>query len=165
MAFATAASAQTMSTVNPRAKMKSLFIFQFTKYTEWPDDYKQGDFIIGVVGNEDLADVLEKQAASKKINSQNVVVKRFNSTADISKCHVLYIAGESSAKVKPYVDVAKKYNCLIITEGDGLINTMSAINFVVVGNAINFEMNKQLFRDRGLVVSNSLEPLAKKVLN
>ncbi len=154
-----------MSTLNTRAKFKSLFIYQFTKYTEWPEDYKQGEFVIGVVNDGDLADLLAVAAKSKKINSQSVIVKKINSTADVSKCHVLYIDGSSPGEVEPFVSKANDYNCLVITEGQGMIDGLSAINFVVVGNALKFEMNKQLFRDRGLIVSNSLENLATKVIN
>ena len=156
---------QTMNTMNTRAKFKSLFIYQFTKYTEWPEDYKQGDFVIGVVNEGDLTGILESASKAKKINSQNVIIKKINSTADVSKCHVLYVGGTSRDKVEPYVNKAKEYNCLIITEGSGFVNDLSAINFVVVGNALKFEMNKQIFRDQGLTVSNSLENLATKVIN
>lgn len=154
-----------MSTVNTRAKFKSLFIYQFTKYTEWPEAYKQGDFVIGVVDDTDLANLLEAASKTKKINSQNVIVKKISSIADVSKCHVLYVSGATPDKVEPFVKKAKEYSCLVITEGSGMIDGLSAINFVVVGNALKFEMNKQLFRDRDLTVSNSLENLATKVIN
>ena len=165
LVFITQGYGQAMSTVNTRAKFKSLFIYQFTKYTEWPEDYKQGDFVIGVVNDNDLAEILSSASKAKKINSQNVIVKRISSTAEISKCHVLYVGGTSPSEVEPFINRAKQYNCLVITEGNGMVDRLSAINFVVVGNALKFEMNKQLFRDRGLTVSNSLENLATKVIN
>lgn len=154
-----------MNTMNTRAKFKSLFIYNFTKYTEWPEAYKQGDFIIGVVNDNDLAEQLELAAKTKKINSQNVVIKRISSVAELSKCHVLYISGTSAAEVDPYIKKAKDYSCLIITEGKGLVESLSAINFVVVGSQLNFEMNKSLFDNKQLIVSNSLEKLATKVIN
>lgn len=160
------ADAQTMNTnVNTRAKFKSLFMYNFAKSIEWPEAYKQGDFIIGVVNDDQLAKELEVAAQTKKINSQTVVVKRLKSTAEVSKCHVLYIAGNTAGEVEPYVTKAKQYSCLIVTEGPGMIDRLSAINFIVVGNQIKFEMNRKLFRDQDLVVSNSLENLASRVIN
>ena len=150
---------------NPRAMMKGVFIYNFTKYTEWPEEYKQGEFVIGVVNDDDLAEILEKNAQSKKINSQNVVVKRFNSTSDITKCHLLYVGGSTVSDVSPFVTKAKQYSCLIVTEGTGLVENSAAINFVVVGSRIQFEMNKGLFDDQQLIVSNSLEKLATRVIN
>lgn len=164
--FALVAEAQTMnSSVNPRAKMKSLFIYKFAQAIEWPDAYKQGDFIIGVVNDDDLAKNLEIAALTKSLNSQSVVVKRFQNASEVSKCHVMYISGSTAAEIEPYSTKAKQYSCLIITEASGIIDRYSAINFIVAGSMIKFEMNRKLFRDQSLVVSNSLESLAARVVN
>lgn len=163
--FAVFAEAQTMNTnVNTRAKFKSLFIYNFAKSIEWPEAYKQGDFVIGVVNDDELAKNLEMAAQAKNINSQAVVVKRFSSVSEVSKCHVIYVNGSTAGEVEPYVAKAKQYSCLIVTEGVGMIDR-AAINFIVVGNQIKYEMNRKLCRDQGLVVSVSLENLATKVIN
>lgn len=151
--------------VNTRAKFKSLFIYNFTKYTEWPDSYKQGDFIIGVVNDDDLATNLEEFARTKKVNSQTVVVKRFTSPAEVNKVHVLYVTGNSAGAIEPYVNKTNQTSTLVVTEGPGLADRLSAINFVVVGSALKFELNKRTFQNQGLVVSKSLENLATKVIN
>ena len=160
------AEAQTMnSSVNPRAKMKSLFIYKFAQAIEWPEAYKQGDFIIAVVNDDDLAKNLEIAAQTKSLNSQPVVVKRYNSAADVGKCHVMYISGSSASEVVPYSTKAKQYNCLIITEAPCMIDRYSAINWIAVGGMIKFEKYRKLFRDQDLIVSNSLEKLAASVVN
>jgi hypothetical protein len=154
-----------MSSMNTRAKFKSMYILNFTKYTEWPADYKQGDFIIGVVNDEDLAKNLEEIAKTKKVNSQNIVVKRISSVSEVSKCHLIYISGKSASEVDPYAAKAKQYNCLIVTESTGTLNSLAAINFVVVGTQLKYEMNRALFKSQELIVSNTLENLATRVIN
>ena len=154
-----------MNTMNTRAKFKATYILNFAKYTEWPAAYKQGDFVIGVVGDDDLALNLETPAKTKKINSQTLVVKRFKSVSDVTKCHLIYVSGSTAGEVDPYINKAKEYNCLTVTEGKGFIERTSAINFVVVGAAMKYEMNKSLFKQQDLIVSNTLENLATKVIN
>ena len=155
-----------MNTMNTRAKFKSVYILNFSKYTQWPDDYKQGDFVIGVVNDDDVAKNLEAAAKTKKVNSQNVVVKRFNSPEEVTKCHLIYIDGKSAGEVEPYASKAKEYKCLVVTEGAGLINGIAAINFIsAAGAGLKYEMNRALFKSQDLVVSNSLENLATKVIN
>jgi hypothetical protein len=154
-----------MNTMNTRAKFKATYILNFAKYTEWPAAYKQGDFVIGVVGDDDLALNLETAAKTKKVNSQTLIVKRFKSVSEVTKCHLLYVAGSAAGKVEPYINKAKEYNCLTVTEGKGFIERTSAINFVVVGAAMKYEMNKSLFKQQDLIVSNTLENLATKVIN
>jgi len=154
-----------MNTMNTRAKFKATYILNFAKYTEWPAAYKQGDFVIGVVGDDDLALNLETAAKTKKVNSQTLIVKRFKSVSEVTKCHLLYVAGSTAGEVEPYINKAKEYNCLTVTEGKGFIERTSAINFVVVGAAMKYEMNKSLFKQQDLIVSNTLENLATKVIN
>ncbi len=154
-----------MNTMNTRAKFKATYIVNFAKYTEWPAAYKQGDFIIGVVGDNDLALNLETAAKTKKINSQAMIVKRFKSPDEVTKCHLIYVSGKSVSEVDPYIKKAKEYNCLTVTEGRGLIDRTSAINFIVVGAAMKYEMNKSLFKQQDLIVSSTLENLATKVIN
>lgn len=164
--FTLIADAQSMNTaVNTRAKFKSLFIYKFAQSIEWPAAYKQGDFVIGIVGDEPLAKNLEMAAKTKSINSQKVIVKRFSNVSEVTKCHAIYISGKTAGEVEPYVQKAKEYSCLIITEAPGMLDRLAAINFIVVGNQIRYEMNRKLFRDQSLVVSNSLENLASRVIN
>lgn len=153
------------TSVNTRAKFKSLFIYKFAQSIEWPEDYKKGNFIIAVVNDDDLAKNLEMAARTKSINSQPVVVKRYSSVSEVEKCHVMYISGKTAGDVEPYSKKAQGYSCLIITEGPGMIDRLAAINFIVSGNLIKYEMNRRLFKDQSLVVSNSLENLATRVVN
>ncbi|GAB5540184.1 MAG: hypothetical protein Salg2KO_22870 [Salibacteraceae bacterium] len=152
------------TSVNTRAKFKSIFILKFAQSTEWPADYKQGDFIIAVVNDDDLAKSLEMVTKTKGVNSQQVVIKRYNSAADIEKCHLIYIAGKSTSEVEAFSKKATNYNALIVTEAPGMIDRLSCINFVVSGNVIKYEMNTGLMKNQGLVVSSSLQKLAIKVV-
>ncbi|GAB4385054.1 MAG: hypothetical protein Kow0075_16910 [Salibacteraceae bacterium] len=78
---------------------------------------------------------------------------------------MLYIGGSSAADVEPYAAKAKKHSTLIITEGTGLVERLACINFIVLGNQIRYEMNRRLCKEAGLVVSNSIENLATRVVN
>ena len=37
--------------VDTNAKMRAMYVYQFTKYVDWPASSKQGNFVIGVIGN------------------------------------------------------------------------------------------------------------------
>ncbi len=164
--FAAVAQAQTMNTrVNTRAKMKSIFIYKFAQSIEYPSAYKQGEFTIAVINDDDLANSLRAAAKTKSINSQKVIIKTYTTAAEVERCHVIYIGGKTAGQVAPFSEKARNYNALIITEGPGMIERLSAINFVVAGNLIRFEMNRSLFKNQDLTVSNTLEQLATKVVN
>jgi len=150
--------------IDTRAKFKSIFIYNFTKYVEWPEAYREGDFVIGVVGGSSLYGMLKSSSKDKKVNNQTVVVKKFASIDEVDKCHILYIS-EDFKDVAGAVAKIKEHNTLVVTEGPGLVDNYSAINFVVVANALKFELNKGNIKKYNLTMSNSLERLATKVVN
>ncbi len=150
---------------DPVAKIKVMFLYNFTKYIEWPQDYKQGDFVIGILGSgsENVKKELEKLAATKKAGVQNIVIKTYNSIGDIEKCHMLFIPEGKSGMLDDAMAKCKKTSTLIVTEKDGLARGGSAINFVVKDNKQNFELNKANIEKYNLNVSSSLLSLASQV--
>lgn len=54
---------------------KAKFIYNFTKFFEWPQTERVGDFVIGVLGSGNMYSEMEKFAQGKMVASQNIVVK------------------------------------------------------------------------------------------
>ena len=58
------------------AKIKAIYIYNFTKYIEWPESYRQGNFVIGIVGNNStLVNELKKMATVKTVGNQHLEIK------------------------------------------------------------------------------------------
>jgi hypothetical protein len=137
-----------------------MFIYNFTKYIEWPTDYKQGNFVVGVLGFSPVFSELEKMSKTKKAVNQPFEIKKFNSVSDISKCHMLIISDENAGKLGACLDKVRNYNTLVITEREGLARQGSGINFIVKDNKQKFELNKTSVTKKDLKISKSLESLA-----
>jgi hypothetical protein len=142
------------------AKVKSSYIMAFTKNIEWPGNYKEGSFVIGVLGSSTLIDELNKMAETKKVGLQSIEVKTFTSPASISKCHLLYVAPEMSNSLKDVLAKIKGQSTLVVTEKSGMIKLGSAINFVVQDSKLKFELNKSNAQKYNLAVGSSLLPFA-----
>lgn len=142
-------------------KVKSAFIYQFTKYIEWCPDYQTGDFVIGIMGSTKVTDELNAIAKSKKVVAQTIVVKSFNSPADITKCNILYIAEDKSGQFQAANSKVGSACTVIITEKSGMAQSGASINFIEADGKVLFEINKNAFNNRGLKLSNQLINLAK----
>lgn len=81
------------------SKAQANFIYNFTKFFDWPQSEKTGDFVIGVYGSRDLANELEKVTNGKKNVTQDIVVKNFSSFNQITKCHVLFVDNVNTSKI------------------------------------------------------------------
>lgn len=146
------------------AKIKAVFVYNFTKYIEWPESYKQGDFKIGIVGNDQaLLTELKKMAQIQKAGLQSISVQNTSSVNEINQCHIVYIVSDKSDELSKAVEKVKNTSTLIVTEKPGLIDKGAGINFVTTDNKQKFELNKNNITKYNLEVSSKLLPFASLV--
>ena len=132
----------------------------FTKLIEWPASYREGSFVVGVVGDSPLYNELMTMSKTKKVANQSLMIKRFQTPEEITKCHIVYISKEESDEIDSVVKKIKSSSTLIITEKQGLVDKGAGINFIVKDNRQKFELNKGNVEKYKLKVSSNLEALA-----
>lgn len=142
------------------AKIKAVYIYNFTKYVEWPKDYRMESFVIGVLEDDALLKELQTTTTGKTVFGQNIQVQKFSSTSDISKCHILYVSDKTNESLSTVEGKIKGFSTLLVTNKPGLAKEGSAINFVIMQNRQKFELNESNAVKYNLKVSNSLEALA-----
>lgn len=141
-------------------KFHSVFIYNFTKYIQWPSAYQSGDFVIAVLGNSQVTENLEKMAAVKTVGSQKIIVKKVNSIAEAGKCHILFLPDSKSGNLDDVLAHFGSRPTLIITERAGLAKKGSGINFILQGGKWKFELNKPAIESNNMRVSSELAKLA-----
>ena len=141
-------------------KFHSIYIYNFSKFIQWPMEYTKGDFIIGVLGNSPVTQHLKAMAASKKVGGQSFSIVNYKKPGDIKKCHILYIPTEQSSMLEECKTNLAGTATLIITDKPGLGKDGSGINFLVIDGKPKFELNKSAAEERNLKVSTELAKLA-----
>ena len=144
----------------PMHEVHSMMVYNFTKYVQWPDHADGGEFIIGVVGNTDIYNTLNGWYGGKPRGAKTYIIKKFNSAADVTECHVLYIDKSKSGEFDNVNDKLKGKGTLIITDKSGMGEHGSAINFKLVDNKLKFELNQKAIEASNLKVSGALSYLA-----
>lgn len=148
------------TTIDTNAKIKAVFIYNFTKYIEWPQSYKEGEFTIGIIGETSLYSELIKMTETKKVANQTLEVKKFESPSDVTKCHILYVCKDKSGNINDIIKKLKNNSTLLVTEDNGLMEKGAGINFIIKDNRQKFELNKGNVEKYKLKVSSNLEALA-----
>ncbi|MCS3799672.1 YfiR family protein [Niastella sp. OAS944] len=131
-------------------------IYHFTKYINWPDDRKTGEFVIGVVGDTPLYDELKNFTSKRSAAGQPIVVKRFSTNASLYNCHILFVADESSSNIKRIAATTANTPTLLVTESEGLSRKGACINFVLVDDRLKLEINKTNIESRSLDIASEL---------
>jgi len=138
-------------------------IYHFTKYIDWPEAKRSGDFIIGVTGDCPLYGELIKTVASKTVNGRKIVIKKINASAASFNCHILFICEDESSEIKKIAARTAETAVLLVSESEGSALKGSCINFTIVSDHLKLEINKNNIEQRGMKVASELLQLGKIV--
>jgi hypothetical protein len=141
-------------------QLHSVFMYSFTRYIQWPDEYNKGDFEIVVLGDSPITDELKKLAQAKKVGDRSIRVTRINAVSEIKKCNILFVPADKSAQLPEVLIKIGSNSILLATEQPGLGMKGSAINFITKDGKLAFEMNQAVMNKQKLKASNELSRLA-----
>lgn len=153
-----------VQTKDTRAVLKALYIYNFATLTDWPSNYKSGDFVIGVLGESSVFDELQKKYRGKVIGRQKIVVDKVTESEIGSKTiHLLFVPSKYSSKLGNLSSTLKNKSTMIVGENSGSLSSGAVINFIVENNKQSYEISKRNARNRNLVIASKLVDLASRV--
>jgi hypothetical protein len=138
-------------------------IYHFTKYIEWPDNKKSGEFIIGVICEIPLIDDLQELARTKTANGHKIIIKTFSASQSSYNCNILFIGEDENNCLKKVSALTAESSVLILTETKGSALRGSCINFSIAEGKLKLEINKNVIENRGLKIASELLSLGKIV--
>lgn len=144
----------------PEHELHSMMIYNFLKYIQWPGNLNSGEFVIGVIGDDDVYNTLKTWYGDKVRGNKKFVIKKFNSPADISKCQLIYIGNSASSKFKTILDRVGDNPTLTVTGKKGLGQQGSCINFKIVDKRLKFELNQAAIEKSKLKTARQLTAIA-----
>jgi|CXWJ01.1.fsa_nt_gi hypothetical protein len=139
---------------------KALFVYNFAKYIQWPDDSDVEIFTIGVFGQKEIFDELTKLCQEKRINGLPIVVRIIDDPEKISDCKIIYISRNQNLFFKDMMGLIGNEKILLVTEGKEMVKHGADISMMKQDNRLAFEINKESITKKGLVVPNELMVLA-----
>lgn len=137
-------------------KFKALFMYNFTKYLEWPESERQGDFVIAVLGESALMDELKIIAEKKKVGFQSIVVQKISSPDQLPKCHIVYIPESKTNQINAIKIKLASSSTVIIADNPGSIAKGAGINYVVNSGKQVFEISKTNLEKQNIKVGADL---------
>jgi hypothetical protein len=149
------------------SRITSMFVFNFTKYIEWPAGSLGEKFIIGVVGNPGLTTGLNKIVGSRTAAGKPILVKPIdkNAVQDAGSCQILIFGSGSAGLMKSFTEALQGKHILLVTEKEAGLRKGVGINLILDEDddfKTKFMLNKTAIETAGLKVSSSLVGLSKQ---
>lgn len=143
------------------AKIKAVFLYNFTKYIDWPNFDSSEVFKIGIAENHLLFDELEKMAKVKRIGGTKFSVVQLNGITDInSSFQMIFVNDKKEYPLDKCYYAIGNHPILLVT--DNYRDGASMLDFVVVGKRQKFTSNRSEIEKQGLEMTSTLESLSIK---
>lgn len=146
-------------------EVKSAYLFNFTKFVEWPESYFENEtspYVIGIYKNDGFGNVLSNTIRGRLVNGRSVVIKYFNKPEEITNCHILFFPSVSRYELALVLKAIEKKP--ILTVGNSInqfCESGGVINFSQQYSRYRFEINNDIALESRIKISSKLLVLAK----
>lgn len=144
----------------PIHQLHAQMMFNFIKYIQWPDESAGGEFVVGVIGDEEVYITLKTWYDGKPKGAKKYVVKKLASTAEAANCSVVYLGKGKTRDFESIKSAAAGKPVLTITDSNNLGQKGSCINFKIIDGKLKFELNQAAVAASNLKVSTTLSNMA-----
>jgi len=176
---------QDRTEINPKIErqVKAALLYNFIKFTEWPEDkIKDTNTItIGLLGDDDFSNAFDP-VKGKPVKDRKLVVKVLGKFADLQKikndnkelhsrkiaelgkCHLLFVCGSEKKHTKEILEMLRGHGVLTIGEHENFLEQGGMICFVPGAKKLEFKINLVVVRGERLRISSRVLRLAKRVI-
>ena len=141
-------------------EIHAAMLYNFIKYVQWPNEGEAGDFVVGVIGDENVFNTLKAWYDGKAKGSKKYVIKKLASPDEATGCQVVYVGRSKNRDFDSIKSSLAGKSVLTITDGNGMAEKGSCINFKVIDGKLKFELNQAMVTGSNLKVSTQLSSMA-----
>ena len=144
----------------PTHEIHSAMLYNFIKYIQWPNEAEPGEFVVGVIGDDNVFNTLKQWYDGKPKGSKKYVIKKLASAGEAGDCKVVYVGKSKNREFENIKNSIAGKSVLTITDGNGMGQKGSTINFKVIDGKLKFELNQASVNSANLKVSGQLSSMA-----
>jgi hypothetical protein len=144
--------------------VKAAFIYNFTQFVEWPNAASAGDdapFVVAVMGHDPFDGALEQILTNKFVGKRPIVIKHFDSAADVGPCQLLFVPATLDDSLRAILDNVGKAQVLTIGESEAFMAAGGGIRLFLEDGKMRFQINPETLDAATLKASAKLLKLAR----
>ena len=153
-------------TVAKEYQIKAAFLYNFTKFVEWPPRHFADDhqpIVIVVLGRNPFGGELEAVVRGRQVNGRDLVVKTLASATAGTTADLVFVAAGEEWRLEGVVEVLRAGGMLTVGESARFKELGGVITLTLEGDKIRFEIDATAAERGGLKLSAQLLKLAAVV--
>lgn len=147
-------------------KVKAAFLFNFARYTEWPDgSFEKADspLVVAVLGEDPFGAILDATLDGKSLSGHPLQVRRHRHLKDLKDCHVLFVGRSEARSVKQILARLAGKHVFSVSDIPGFAVRGGTARFRIQRGKVAFEINTDAAARERLSISSQLLKLATLV--
>jgi hypothetical protein len=146
-------------------RIKAAFLYNFSRFVEWPEEIQQSDrFTVCVLGIDPFGDVIDS-LAGKAVHDKQLVILRLTGRAVAGECRVVYISDSESGRINSILASLENRPVLTVSDSAAFAEKGGMIRLKLVDKKVRFDINNDAAQRAGLNISSKLLELATIVRN
>lgn len=147
-------------------EVKAAFLFNFAKFTTWPDSHqpgKTGELVVGIMGKDPFGPALQP-FRDTRIGGQVVRIQAVSTLAEARSCHILFISASETTRLAMILQELHQEGILTISDIQGFAASGGMIELLMIDQRIRFTVNLEATHQAKLALSSHLLNLARHII-
>src|SRR5690606_9442245 len=131
----------------------------FAQFVEWPEEAFEGasdPIVIGVLGPDPFGENLDAVMQGEQVNGRPIVVARYESAAQVDRCHLLFINQTLPRELERSLQELKGKPILTVGESSEFTHAGGIIRFLTENQRIRLQVNLRAADEAQLRLSSKL---------
>jgi len=145
-------------------EVKAAFVYNFGLFVAWPaGPSASGPFTIGLLGDDPLAETMERVLAGRRLGDRDLEVRRLARLKDARDVHILVVCRSEARRLPAVLDALEGLAVLTVSDLEGFARRGGMIGLRVDDRKVGFEVDLERASRSGLSLSSQLLRLARTV--
>ena len=139
-------------------KLKAAYIYQFTKFAQWPDfsfDNNTSPIVICVLGDNPFNKTLDS-FSSRSSQGRSLKVRYLAKLEDFSDCHIVFVSKSLKKHLDNILIKLKNHSVLSVSDIEGFAMGGGIIGFIKKKRRVGIEINVNMSKSSGVKLSSKL---------
>jgi hypothetical protein len=140
-------------------QVKAVFLFNFSRFVEWPETAfadSKSPFVVGVFGFDPFGADLDEAVRGESVRGHPLVVRRVRDAADAANCQILFIHHSERNRLPEVLSAVDKRSILTVSDMPDAAKQGVMIRFVTQDGRIRMRINAESARAAHLTISSNL---------
>lgn len=140
------------------ADVKAAYLFNFTRFVEWPDGTPppSDPFRLCVLADRTMTDLIEQTMTGEAVKGRASETTVPSSTDEARRCQILFVGRTEIGRAAPMLAAVRNHPVLTVSDAARFADTGGMIEFLRVDQHVRFRVNVEAAKRSRISISSRL---------